>query len=188
MNTKAIVTLSLKLALIGGVIFFLGRWVLLLMELQISDAAVWWFRITPVATITIGILALKGRQQGYLNFGEGFKLGSITTLFLALFMTGATWLYVTSIHPSYTQEYEQTYRDFHYNKMMRTYIGETWKKDTITQGAIDTVNNGLDLNIQKHTGHLFTVAGQTQTAFMYTIFWGILTALTVVVMARKVQE
>lgn len=188
MNTKAIATLSLKLALIGGVIFFLGRWGLLLMELQISDASIWWFRITPVATITIGILALKGRQQGYLGFGEGVKLGSITTLFLALFMSAATWLYLTKVHPNYNEEYEQTYRNFHYNKMMRTYIGETWKKDTITQGAIDTVNNGLDLNIQNHTGHLFTTTGQTQAAFMYTIFWGILTALTVVVMARKVRE
>ncbi|MFK7799893.1 MAG: DUF4199 domain-containing protein [Aureispira sp.] len=188
MNTKAIATLSLKLALIGGVIFFLGRWGLLLMQLQVSDAAVWWFRITPVATLTIGILALKGSQKGYLSFGEGFKLGSLTTLFLALFMSGATWLYMTNVHPNYTQEYEQAYRDFHYNKMMREYIGETWKKDTITQGAIDTVNNGLDLNIQNYTGHLFTVAGQTQTAFVYTIFWGLLTLFTVIVLARKVRE
>ena len=80
MDTRATAKLSLKLALLGSVIFFLGRCGLLSADLQISDAADWWFRLALVATIVIGTLALKGKQQGYLSFGEGFKLGGLTTV------------------------------------------------------------------------------------------------------------
>ncbi|MGH1336622.1 MAG: DUF4199 domain-containing protein [Aureispira sp.] len=188
MDTKATAKLSLKLALLGSVIFFLGRCGLLSTDLQISSAADWWFRLAIVATIVIGVLALKGKQQGYLTFGEGFKLGGLTTIFLAVLMSLATWAYMSFVQPTYAQEYEQKYRDFHYNRMMRTYIGTYWKKDTITQGAIDTVQRGLDTNIEKYTRHLFTVSGQVQTTFMYAIFWGLLTSLTVMVLARKSRE
>lgn len=188
MDTKAITTLSLKVALMGGVIFFLGRWGLLMADLQISDVADWWFRLSIVGTLVIGVLALKGAQNGYVSFGEGFKLGALITLFLSIAMSAATWLYTSVIQPDYSQEYEQAYREFQYNRMMRTYIGTTWKKDTITEGAIDTVQNALDINIREHTGHLFTVSGQVQTAFMYSIFWGLLTSLTVVMLARKSKE
>ncbi len=188
MNTVATTKLGLKLALIGSVIYFVGRWGLLLAEMQVSSAADWWFRLALVGTLIIGVVALKGKQNGYLTFGEGFKLGGITTLFLAIFMSVATWLYSSFVQPDYTAQYEQAYRDFHYKSMMRTYIGKTWKMDTITPGAIDTVQSGLDKNIDNYTGHLFTVSGQVQTAFMYSLFWGVLTSLTVVLLARKVRE
>lgn len=188
MKTKAIAILSLKMSLLGSVIYFLGTWGLLSANLQISEAANWWYRLIIVASIVIGTLALKGKQQGYLNFGEGAKLGALTTLFLAIFMSFSTWVYLRFVQPSYVEEYKQAYRALHYNKMMRKYIGETWKKDTITPGAIDTVQAGLDKNINNFTGHLFTITGQVQMTLMYTIFWGILTSLTVIVLARKSRE
>lgn len=188
MNTKATAKLSFKIAFWGSIIFFLGRWGLLLGNLQISSMADWWFRLVLVATLVIGILALKGRQQGYMSFSEGFKLGGTTTIFLALLMSLATWGYIKFVQPDYTQEYEQAYRNFHYNRMMRAYIAKTWEKDTVTSGAVDTVQNGLNTNIEKYTGHLFTVSGQVQSTFIYSIFWGILTSITVVLLARKEQE
>jgi uncharacterized membrane protein YiaA len=185
MNTKATAVLSLKLALLGSVVYFLGLWGLFLANQALSGAGDWWFRIVLVATLVIGILALKGRNNGQLSFAQGFKLGGLTTLFLAILMSVASWLYNAVVHPTYTQEYEQAYREFHYNRMLTKYVAENWKRDTITQGAIDTVQNGLDLNIKNYTGRLFTVGGQVQTTFIYAIFWGLLTALTVVLLAIK---
>lgn len=185
MTTKATAILSIKMALLGSVIYFLGRWGLLLGNMQISNAADWWYRLIIVATLVIGMLALKGKQQGYLNFEEGFKLGGLTTVFLAIFMSGVTWVYSSFVQPDYGEQYEQAYRAFHYKRMMEAYIAETWKRDTITQGAMDTIQAGLDKNINEFTGHLFTVAGQVQSTFMYTIFWGLLTSITVIVLARK---
>jgi hypothetical protein len=70
--------------------------------------------------------------------------------------------------------------------MMRKYISETWKKDTVTQGAIDTINRGLDLNISKQTGTLFTTKGQMIISFLYTLFWGLTTAITVAMLSRQI--
>lgn len=179
---------TLKIALVGTLFYLLTRYILLQSNMAISPAAEWLFRIVFVVFISWAVIALKVSKSGYITFVEGFSAGMWTTLFLSVFLAISTWYYCQFMHPTYTAELEQTYRDFHYKQMMRTYIGENWGMDTITQGAIDTVQRGLDLNVKNYTGHLFTTGGQVQTSLFYGFFWGLAAAASIALMSRKVVE
>lgn len=179
---------AVVISLVGGLFYLLGLYGIHQAQLDFSSISDWLFRSVLVFFVILTIVTTKATQNGYLNFSEGFRVGMFATCFLAILMTLSTWVYCTRIHPTYTDDYEQVYRTLHYDKMMRKYIAETWKRDTITEGAKDTIQRGLDLNIQKYTGHLFTVAGQMQTTFMYSFFWGLMITLTVALLARKVKE
>ena len=75
-----------------------------------------------------------------------------------------------------------------YQKMLRKYVHEQWKKDTVTQGAIDTVNRGIELNIKKYTAKNFTTIGQVQITVFHALLWGVLVSLTVSMLVRNVKE
>lgn len=179
---------ALIISSVGGLFYLLGLYAIHQAQLDFSSISDWLFRGVLMFFVILTIITTKITQNGYLNFSEGFRVGMFATGFLAILMTLSTWIYCTRIHPTYAEDYEQEYRTLHYDKMMRKYISETWNRDTITQGAIDTIQRGLDLNIQKYTGHLFTVKGQVQTTLMYSFFWGLMITTTVALLARKVKE
>lgn len=179
---------GLRTAAIGGLIYLSGLYLIHLGGLDFSSLSEWWFRGVLVFFVLLSIVVLKAQNNGFLNFGDGFKVGMVTTCFLTIFIAISTWLYCDYLNPMYTENYEKEYRAMHYEKMMRKQIAEGWNRDTITQGAIDTVQQGLDLNVKKYVGHLFTTAGQVQSNFLYTFFWGIMITLTVALLARKVEE
>ncbi|MBL4649537.1 MAG: DUF4199 domain-containing protein [Aureispira sp.] len=179
---------GLKVATIGGILYLLGLYLIHLEGLDFSSISEWWFRGVLVFFVILSIVLIKGQNNGFLNFTEGFKVGMATTCFLSVFIAISTWLYCDYLNPMYTENYEKEYRSMHYEKMMRKYIADEWNRDTITPGAIDTVQRGLDLNIRNYVGHLFTTAGQVQSNFLYSFFWGIMFSLTVALLARKVDE
>ena len=156
--------------------------------LEFSAISEWWFRGILVFFVILSILIQRGKNNGFLNFKEGFQLGMATTCFLAVFITISTWLYCDYLNPMYTENYEKEYREMHYEKMMRRYIAKHWERDTITPGAIDTIQRGLDLNIKNQVGQLFTTEGQVKSNFLYSFFWGIMISLTVALLARNVKE
>lgn len=179
---------ALIISLVGGLFYLLGLYAIHQAQLDFSSVSDWLFRGVLVFFVILTIVMTKSTQNGFITFVEGFRGGMFTTGFLAILMTLSVWVYCTTIHPTYIEEYEQEYRTMHYEKMMRKYISETWKRDTVTQGAKDTIQRGLDLNIKRYTGHLFTIQGQVQTTFMYSFFWGLMITLTVALLARKVKE
>lgn len=179
---------GLKFAAIGGLMYLLGLYLIHLGGLDFSTISEWWFRGVLVFFVILSIVLKKGQNSGFLTFVEGFEIGMITTSFLAIFIAISTWLYCDYLNPMYTENYEAQYRALHYEKMMRRYIADEWARDTITPGAIDTIQRGLDLNIKNQVGHLFTTAGQVQSNFLYSFFWGIMISLTVALLARNVQE
>ncbi|WMX13661.1 MULTISPECIES: DUF4199 domain-containing protein [unclassified Aureispira] len=183
-----IVKHGLKFAAVGGLLYLLGVYLIHLGGLDFTSISEWWFRGILVFFVILSIVLRKGSNNGYLSFLEGFKIGMITTAFLAIFIAISTWLYCDYLNPMYTDNYEQQYRTMHYEKMMRRYIAETWNRDTITPGAIDTIQRGLDLNINNHVGYLFTTGGQVQSNFLYSFFWGIMISFTVALLARNVKE
>lgn len=179
---------AFKAASVGGAFYIVGRYIIHQSDMDFSSAADWLFRLVLIMFIIWSIVSLKNRQEGMLLFGEGFKMGFLTTSFLALYLALGTAFFCKYINPQYTEGLEESYRALHYNQMMRKYISETWKQDTITQGAIDTIQRGLDLNIEKYTGHLFTFSGQVQTSFLYSFLWGLMISITVSVLARKTAD
>lgn len=179
---------SLLTSLVGGLFYLLARYILHQADLDFSMASDWLFRIVLIVFISWTVISLKIQKRGWITFVEGFRAGMWTTFFLSIFMAMATWYFCEIANPNYTADLEKTYREFHYNQMMRNYIGEYWGRDTITQGAIDTVQRGLDLNIKNYTGHLFTTGGQVQTSLFYSFFWGLAAAASIALMARKVDE
>jgi len=182
------VKIALKLASLGGIFYLLGRYIIHQMGLDFTSAPEWLFRIVFIGFIIAAITMLKASKNAYITFTEGFSVGMWTTLFLAIFVSLGTWFFCEYTYSDYTADLEKNYREFHYNKMMQKYVYETWKKDTITPGAIDTIQRGLDLNIEKYTKHQFTVSGQVQTSFMYSFFWGIVISLTVSLLSRRTKE
>lgn len=179
---------ALSFSVVGGIFYLLGLYLLHQAALDFSTTAAWLFRGILAFFVTLAIVRTKAVNDGILSLGDGFRVGLLTTVLLAIFIGVGTWLYCDYIYPTYTEDYEQEYRTLHHEKMMRKYIAETWKKDTITQGAQDTIQRGLDLNIEKYTGHLFTTKGQVQTSLMYSLFWGLLISITVVLLARNVKK
>jgi hypothetical protein len=179
---------GLKFATIGGILYLLGLYLIHLGGLDFSSISEWWFRGVLVFFVILSIVLQKGQNNGFLSFVEGFQVGMATTCFLAISIAIGTWLYCDHLNPMYTDNYEDQYRTMHYEKMMREYIAETWERDTITPGAIDTIQRGLDLNVNNYVGHLFTTAGQVQSNFIYSLFWGIMISLTVALLARNVDE
>jgi hypothetical protein len=178
---------GLKFAAVGGLLYLLGLYLIHLGGLDFSSISDWWFRGILVFFVLITIVVKKGQNNGFLNFEEGFKVGMVTTVFLTVFIAIGTWLYCDYLNPMYTDNYKEQYRALHYEQMMREYIAKKWERDTITPGAIDTVQGGLDLN-EKYVGHLFTTAGQVQSNFLHSFFWGIMISLTVALLARNVDE
>jgi len=179
---------ALKFAVVGGIFYLLGCYLIHLAGQDYTSLSDWLFRFILVVFVLLPIVMHKGANNGYLNFLDGFKIGLATTVFLASFMAIGTWLYCDYLNSSYTEGYEEAYRELHYNRMMRQYIATTWKQDTITPGAIDTVKRGLNMNIEKYTYRLFTTGGQVQLAFGAALFWGILISLTVTIFGQKVKE
>lgn len=179
---------GLKFAAIGGLVYLLGLYLIHLGGLDFSSISEWWFRGVLVFFVILTIVIRKGRNNGFLTFVEGFQVGMITTGFLAVFIAISTWLYCDYLNPMYTENYEKQYRTMHYEKMMRRYIADEWGRDTITPGAIDTIQRGLDLNVKNQVGFLFTTAGQVQSNFLYSFFWGIMISLTVALLARDIDE
>lgn len=179
---------GLKFASIGGIFYLLGMYLIHLGGLDFSSISDWWFRGILVIFIILSIVILKGQNKGFLNFIEAFKVGMTTTGFLTVFIAISTWLYCDYLNPMYTENYENEYRSMQYEKMMRRYIAEEWKKDTITPGAIDTIQRGLDLYVKNQVGFLFTTRGQVISNFFHSFFWGIMISLTVGLLARNVKE
>jgi hypothetical protein len=180
------ITNNLLYAALGGAVYVVGRFGIHQFEADYSAMPDWLFRIVIIATVSYAIIAIKRKNRGLLHIKEGTIAGIFTTFFLSLFLVVGTWFYCDLVNPNYTEGYKQEYREMHYNRMMRKYISETWKKDTVTQGAIDTINRGLDLNISKQTGTLFTTKGQMIISFLYTLFWGLTTAITVAMLSRQI--
>lgn len=172
-------------AALGGAAYLVGRFGIHQFEADYTDMPDWLFRIVIIATVSYAIIAIKRKNSGIINIKQGAIAGSLTTLFLSAFLVIATWFYCDVVNTNYTEGYKQEYRAMHYSRMMRKYISETWKKDTVTQGAIDTINRGLDLNITKQTATLFTTKGQMIISFLYTLFWGLTTAITVAMLSRQ---
>lgn len=179
---------ALKFAVVGGIFYLFGCYLIHLAGLEYTSLFDWLFRIILVIFILLPIILHKGANNGYLNFLDGIKIGMTTTVFLASFMAIGTWLYCDYLNSGYTDGYEKAYRELQYNRMMSQYVYDTWKKDTITQGAIDTVTNGLNKNIAEYTGHLFTTGGQVQLAFGAALFWGVLISITVTIFGQKAKE
>ena len=71
--------------------------------------------------------------------------------------------------------------------MMKKYVYEVWKKDTITQGAKDTINNSLDKFIGKSKFY-FTNNGQVSVNLFYSFVYGIVISLTVSLLVIKQKE
>jgi len=178
----------LKFAALGGAVYLLGRYAIMRVGMDFTTAPDWLFRIVLIGFITWSIVELKRKKEGEIDLKQGLIAGLATTSFLALFMALATWFYCDVVNPTYAEGYKTSYREMHYNKMMRKYIADKWHKDTITQGAIDTVNHGLDLNIKNQTAKLFTTAGQVQMSIIYTFFWGIAISFTVAMLAHQTKD
>lgn len=187
MTVKETTVLSIKISLLGSLTYLLGLWLLTKMEWHLSSAPDWLFRLTLVFGVVLSISLVRGQQGGFLSFKEGMRVGSVTTLLMALGISAMLWAYVSSVNPTYVEDYRQTYRDIKYEQTMRTYIYEKYKKDTMTQGAIDTVTNSINTYMGT-VKHFFTRNGQVQITFGYAIAWGILTTLTVVLLARRVPD
>ena len=110
------------------------------------------------------------------------------TVFIAFYIAFGTWIFAKYINPIYIQGVEKSYREMQYKAMLEQYVYKNWnKKDTITQGAIDTVQNGLDMYIQK-TKYYFTIKGQVLINALYSLIWGFMISLTISLMTRKVKE
>lgn len=179
---------TLKITTIGGIIYLLGRYGLHQAGMDFTALTDWLFRLVLVGFISWTVLSVKRLQNGYIGGVDGFRAGMWATLFLTIYIALGTWFFCQYISPTYTKGLEKSYRALHYDRMLRKQIAETWGRDTITQGAIDTVQRGLDMNVEKYTKHLFTTAGQVQASLFYSFFWGLATAITVAMLARKVKE
>ncbi|MCH2020952.1 MAG: DUF4199 domain-containing protein [Saprospiraceae bacterium] len=179
---------TFKIASIGGVCYILGRFFIHKAGLDYTTASDWLFRVLMVVVVSFSILRFKASKLGYLSFRDGFSIGGFTTIFLAFYIAFGTWFFVNYINPLYTQGVEKSYRKMQYKSMMEQYVYKNWnKKDTITQGAIDTVQHGLDMYIEK-TKFYFTLKGQVFINGIYSLIWGVVISLTVSLMTRKVKE
>lgn len=187
MTVQQTISLSIKISLLASLVYLLGLWLLTSMEWHLSSAIDWLFRGVLVFGVVLSITLVRGQQNGFLGFKEGMRIGSVTTLLLSIGMSIVIGSYVSLINPTYVNDYRQAYTDMQYEKTMRTYIYETYKKDTMTQGAVDTVTRGVNLYMGK-IDHFFTRGGQIQITFGYAIAWGILTTLTAVLFARRAPE
>lgn len=179
---------AVKNAIIGGLLYLFARYIVHLLGYDFSAVADWVFRLAIILTIIITIVQTKARQQGHLDLLDGVKVGSMATAVLSILMTLNAFLFCSYLYQDYTEDLKTNYRNMQYNNTMRKYIATTWKKDTITQGAQDTVNNAIDLNLKNNTGYYFTTGAQMKMFFFYTLFWGIMTALTVSIMAATPKD
>ena len=187
MTVQQTTALSIKISLLGSLAYLVGLWFLTSMEWHLSSTVDWLFRVVLVFGVVLTISVVRGRQNGYLTFKEGMRVGSVSTLLLAAGMSVVMWSYVSMISPTYVDDYRQAYFDLKYEQTMRTYIYQKYQKDTMTQGAVDTVKRAVDTYMGR-VDHFFTRSGQTQFTFGYALAWGILATLTVVLLARRVPE
>ncbi len=177
-----------KLAAFGGLTYLLGRFMIFKAGAELSEAPDWLFRIVIIVTISLAIIMVKRSNGQLLTIREGLSSGIFTSGLLALFIAIGTWFHCDIINPQYTDEYKEAYRDLHYTRMMQKYIHNKWGKDTITQGAIDTVNSGLDKNINQYTATMFTTKGQVSLNLLYALFWGLAVTFTVSILNRRVKD
>ena len=147
----------------------------------------WLFRGVMICFVSFGILHQKRLSKGYLTFKEGFRAGFSVTVFLVVFVSLSTWIYCTYINPVYSDNVEMNYRDMQYNSMMKEYVYKTWKQDTISPGAIDTVSRSLDKYI-KTTQFYFSISGQVWMYFLYSLVYGLVTALTISMLNVRKKE
>ena len=187
MTVRQTTMLSAKIALLGSVFYLAGLWLVTALGWHLSSTPDWLFRLVLVFGVVLSVTVVRGQQNGYLSFSEGVRVGSVTTLMLAIGMAVSMWLYATAINPPYAEEYREAYYEMQYNRTMQKYINDHYGKDTMTQGAIDTVQRAVTIYVDK-AGHFFTRGGQTQIVFGYALIWGMLTTLTVVLLARRVRE
>ena len=178
----------LQFGALGGTIYLLGRFVIFQVEGDFTSMGDWLFRIVVIGFVSLSIINYKRKNNNYLTIKDGATTGIIVSLFLAVFMAISAWFYSDVLNPNYNENLEKNYREFHYNKMMRKYVFEKWNRDTITPGAIDTVQRGLELNIKNSTGYYFTTSAHVWIHFLYTLFWGLATAITVAMLIRNVKE
>ncbi len=186
----SLVKKSFVIASIGGVLFLVGR--ILIHNagfdfVSASNATDWLFRIVLIGFVSFSVIYVKKRNNGYIGFKEGFVAGGCATLFLALYVSLGTWVFCNYINPVYVESVEKSYREMQYNSTMKKYVYEVWRKDTITQGAIDTVNNSLDKFISKSKFY-FTNKGQVTVNLFYSFIYGIVIALTVSLLVVKQKE
>ncbi len=178
----------LKISIFGGITYLFGRYIIFKTGNDFTSAPDWLFRLVLVGFVTLSIILQKKSNQNRITIREGFTAGAITTCFLAMFIAISTWFYCDVVNQKYTEEYKTAYRELHYENMMRAYIYKEWGRDTITQGAMDTVNRGLDLNISNQTATLFTTKGQVVVSLIYTFFWGLAVAITVAMLSQNTNK
>jgi hypothetical protein len=181
---------SFVIASIGGISFLVGR--ILIHNagfdfVSASNATDWLFRIVLIGFVSVSIIYVKKINNGYIGFKDGFVAGGCATLFLSLFVSLGTWVFCNYINPVYVENVENSYREMQYNSTMKKYAYEVWKKDTITQGAIDTVNNSLDKFIS-NSKFYFTNNGQVIVNLFYSFLYGIVITLTVSLLLVKQKE
>ena len=149
-----------------------------------SSALDWCFRILIIVSVSAGIILLKKRNGGKILIGQGFKAGLSYSFFLSIFFALSMFIFSNYIKPDYTDNIQQHYRSMQYQKMMSQYVYDTWNRDTITSGAIDTVNTSLDKYLDQ-TKFFFTNEGQVFINYLYCLIYGLVTALTVSMLIRK---
>lgn len=172
---------SFYIALAGGIFYLVSLVFIdnLGMDFRTTNTTFdWLFRAVMICFVSFAILHRKRLSGGYLSFKEGFTAGLSVGLLMVFLITFSMWLYTGAINPEYTATIESNYRDMQYNSMMKEYIYKTWKRDTITPGAIDTVNTSLDKYITT-TKFYFTNQGQVWMYFFYSLVYSLVTSLTI---------
>lgn len=178
---------TLKLSAIFGLIYFFLITVIFKFNTDFESKYSmldWCFRIVVIVSVSMSIVLLKKLQKDKLTIGQGFKEGALVSFFLAAIISISMGLFTGFVQADYSDNLKKNYREMQYSKMMKEYVYEEWKKDTITSGAIDTVNQSLDKFLLSRN-FFFTNKGQVMINYIYCLFYGIITALTVSMLMRK---
>jgi hypothetical protein len=178
------------IALIGGLFYLSVQTFIHQMNVEFRTANsiyLWLWRAVMICFVSFGILHQKRLSKGYLSFKEGFRAGFSVTVFLVAFISLSTWIFCAYINPLQVENTERNYRDMQYNSMMKEYVYKTWKRDTISPGAIDTVQQSLDKYI-KTTQFYFSNQGQIFIYFFYSLVYGLITTLTISMLNVRKKE
>lgn len=176
------------ISLVSSFAYMTGLFLIYKNDLTFTSTGDWLFRILIIVSISTILLIKKRLSNHFLSIREGLKIGVLSTLLLSFLFAAVNFVYCQKINPTFTDDLKSHYKEMHYQKMLRKYVHEQWKKDTVTQGAIDTVNRGIELNIEKYTSKNFTTIGQVQITIFHALLWGFLVSLTVSMLVRNVNE
>ncbi len=167
---RNVLRVSLPVVGVAVLVYVLGMLILTQTEQLYTNAPTWLFRFVILAGATIAIVRLRLKNGNLLNFGQGFGIGMLTSV-----LTGA----LISLHTYVQREHISP----EYNAHVREIVRANLARETDPKWTEEQIKKQLD----ERWGFYFTTSGGMTIDLISSTALGLMAALSVGYMARRVR-